>query len=452
VTYDELRGNPQGTAERLAKFAGVRWDQQLGPTLPHAKHTLTPPDPDKWKRNAAALEAVLPALAETDRRVREAFAGGAGDRSEFSTANRPAARAPGPPSLDPPKPLNAPLRSVHTAGFARLLADHRVSLLVSTYQAGKLIVVRADGGTVNTHFRAFPSPMGLAVRGNRLAVGTKTAVWEFHNRPESARKLDPPGKHDALFLPRSAHVTGDVRVHEIDFAGDDLWVVNTRFSCLCTLAPGSNFVPRWRPPFVSRLAPEDRCHLNGLAVVGGRPKYVTCLGATDTPGGWRANKRNGGLLLDVPTGGVVLSGLSMPHSPRQYRDRLWVLESGEGGIGYVDGGRLHTVARLPGFTRGVGFSGPVAFVGLSQVRESAVFAGLPLTERPEERACGVWAVDLTDGKTVGFLRFESGVEEVFAVQVLADTVFPELLNEDEDAIGNTFVLPDEALADVASSE
>ena len=238
-------------------------------------------------------------------------------------------------------PKDEPLRSVSTNNFAALLASLNVSLAVSTYQAGKLILLRADGDKLNTHFRAMQMPMGLALRGNRLAVGAGMQVWQFQNQPEPARLLEPADKHDACFVPRQCHWTGDIRVHEIAFTGDgQLWVVNTRFSCLCTLDGEHSFVPRWRPAFVTALAPEDRCHLNGLAMRDGVPRYVTCLGATDAAGGWRDNKRNGGLLLDVTSGEVMLTGLSMPHSPRWHQERLWLLESGEGGIGHVEGGRI----------------------------------------------------------------------------------------------------------------
>lgn len=356
-----------------------------------------------------------------------------------------AAREAAPPAA--PVAGTAELRSVHTRDLADILDRLGISLLVTTYQAGKLIVVRADGGRVNTHFRSFPTPMGLALSGDRLALGTRFHLWDLRNQPAVAARLPPAGRHDAAFLPRACHFTGDIRVHELAFAAGGLWVVNTRFSCLSTLDPDHSFVPRWRPPFVSALAPEDRCHLNGLAVRDGRPAYVTCLGRTDTVGGWRANKRDGGLLLDVPGGEVVLAGLSMPHSPRWHDGRLWVLESGRGTLSVVDprAGRAEPVAVVPGFTRGLDFHGPYAFVGLSQVRETAVFSGLPITEELKERACGVWAIDLQTGRTAGFLRFEAGVQEVFAIQVLPGVRFPDVATEDEEVVGNSFVLPDEAL-------
>lgn len=350
-----------------------------------------------------------------------------------------------------------PLSSVHTTSLPEVLRQLGISVLVSTYQAGKLIVVREDGGKANTHFRSFQSPMGLALDGGRLAVGTRTAVWEFRDQPAAARKLEPAGRCDALFLPRATHTTGQIAVHEMEYAGDELWIVNTRFSCLCTLDRDHSFVPRWRPAFVSALAPEDRCHLNGLAVVGGRPKYVTALGATDGNAEWRADKARGGVLIDVPSGAFVARGLSMPHSPRWYRDRLWVCESGAGSLSTVDPatGRPDTVALLPGFTRGLDFYGNLAFVGLSQVRESALFSGIPITDRlpVEERACGLWVVDVTTGRTVAFLRFEAGVQEVFAVRVLPGVRYPELLNEDDaEPIANSFVLPDDALRDVPGAD
>ncbi len=349
-------------------------------------------------------------------------------------------------------PGDSPLRSVHTENLPQLFQQAEIALMISTYQAGRLILARNDGGTLNTHFRNFASPMGLACDGHRLAIGTKVAVWEFRNQPEVCQQLEPPGKHDACYLPRACHVTGNIDVHEIAWSGPELWIVNTRFSCLCTLDRDHSFVPRWRPKFVSGLAAEDRCHLNGVALVDGQPKYVTALGATDTPEGWRENKAFGGVLMDVESGEILARGLSMPHSPRLYQGQLWVLESGTGSLSVADpqSGKLDCVAMLPGFPRGIDFYGPYAFVGLSQVRESAVFSGIPVTKHREELKCGVWIVDIRNGQTVGFLRFEDGVQEIFAVQVMTNTCFPELLNweDNKQVVSNSWVLPDKALKDV----
>ena len=350
-----------------------------------------------------------------------------------------------------------PLHAAHTANFPALLRQLGASLLVTTYQAGKLVMVRDEGDHLNTHYRSFPSPMGLALAdgGGKLALGTTLQVWEFRDNRDVARRLEPAGRHDACFLPRRSHVTGNVLIHEMAYgANRELWLVNTRFSCLATLDPESSFTPRWRPPFVSELEPSDRCHLNGLGMVDGKPKYVTALGETNEMHGWRPNKARGGVLMDVDTGAVLCRGLSMPHSPRWYGGRLWVCESGSGTLGTVDlnTGKYEAVAAVPGFTRGLDFAGDLALVGLSQVRESAVFSGIEITERlaPEERTCGVCVVDLRTGEPVALLKFTSGVQEVFAVALLPRR-YPDLINDDEKLLESSFVVPTECLGDVAAT-
>jgi uncharacterized protein (TIGR03032 family) len=235
-------------------------------------------------------------------------------------------------------------------------------------------------------------------------------------------------------------------------ADPELWFVNTRFSCLCTRELPYSFVPRWRPGFVGAIAPEDRCHLNGMGVRDGKVRYATALGATDTPGGWRERKKDGGVLLDVAHDAVLARGLSMPHSPRWYPGKLWVLNSGEGGLGTVDPatGQYEEVASLPGFTRGLDFVGPLAFVGLSQVRESAFFSRIAMAERPvEERCCGVWVVNIQSGRVIAYVRFEDALQEIFAVQALPRRR-PDVLNDDAARLAESFVLPDESLAEVAA--
>ena len=250
--------------------------------------------------------------------------------------------------------------------------------------------MRADGQLVNTHFRVFDKPMGVAADREKIAVGTTYGIEEWHNVPAVAAKIPPLGCHDGCYLPRRKTITGDIDIHEMAWVDQELWFINTRFSCLCTLDARYSFVPRWRPPFVTGYDLTDRCHLNGLGIRDNQPYYVTALGETDRPDGWRANKASGGILMDITTNEVIVRGLSMPHSPRGYRDRLWVLESGRGTLAQVDlaTGTLTTVAEFPGFTRGIDFWGDLAFIGLSQIRETAVFSGIPLTQTLTERIYG----------------------------------------------------------------
>lgn len=343
------------------------------------------------------------------------------------------------------------LGSRHTANFPALLRQLRASLLVSTYQAGKLVLLRPDGERINTHFRGFARPMGVAVAAGRIALGVHSEILEFRNMPALAARLEQPARHDAAYLLRRRHVTGGIDIHEMAYAADGaLWFVNTLFSCLCTLDEEHSFVPRWRPRFVSVYAPEDRCHLNGLGLRDGRPRYVTALGETGAVQGWRGNKRDGGVLIDIEAGATLARGLSMPHSPRWHDGRLWLLESGRGALVTVDpqNGRCTDVARVPGFARGLDFVGPVALIGLSQLRESNAFTDIPIIEGNAERRSGIWAVHTGSGATLAFLTFTGDVREIFAVQALAGQQFPELVHEGE-RLDTAYALPEPALLDVA---
>ncbi len=347
--------------------------------------------------------------------------------------------------------MTAALASQHTASLPALLAQLQASVLVSTYNAGQLILLRAQpDGLLNTHFCALAKPMGFALDHEKLAVGSAFQIWEYRNMQAVAPKVKGPAAHDAAYLARNIHVTGDIDIHEMAYGADDaLWLVNTRMSCLCTLDRRHSIVPRWRPPFISGYDLSDRCHLNGLALRDGQPAFVTALGATDGAGGWRERKAEGGVLLKVSDGKILAEGLSMPHSPRWYRDRLWFLESGRGSLSYLDeDGTVRHVAELPGFTRGLDFAGRFAFVGLSQVRETSVFAGLPLTRRESERHCGVWVVDIDSGQVVAYATFTGEVREIFAVGVVPAR-FPVVLDIGDPLMRTSYALPEEALKEVA---
>lgn len=429
VDREALIADPKTEIGRLAEFARLEWDGEVAPTLTKAN--------DPAEEELAEARSHIPEISDVADRARKWIAGSGDDDGDE----------------DDDEPLSSQqnaFRSVGTGNLGPILEQLNSSLLITTYQTGRLVIVRRTDDGINTHFRTYESPMGLARWQNKLAVGLRSQIYEFQNVPAVAAKIDPPGSHDACYVPRRTHYTGDIRIHEIGYVAGELWIVATRFSCLATLDADHSFVPKWRPKFISGYAAEDRCHLNGMAIVDDEVRYVSALGQTDEAGGWRENKASGGILIHVPSDEIVCEGLSMPHSPRWYRGQLWVLESGEGRLCTVDPykGTTEVVAELPGFTRGIVFAGPLAFIGLSEVRESATFGGLPLTARLEERECGVWIVNIETGETVGFLRFEGNVEEIFAVELLPGVKFPEVAEHSSDATNLSFVLPDEALAEV----
>lgn len=337
--------------------------------------------------------------------------------------------------------------------FAQLLAEQKMSLVVSTYEAGALVILRAVGDTLNVHLLRVDRAMGVAANAYRLAVGMRHRIMELCNVPALGPHLPVAESGqpvpDACYMPLQTHVTGEIDIHEMAWGGDELWFVNTRFSCLCTRDALHSFVPRWRPPFVKGLSADDRCHLNGIAMLGNRPSFVTAFAVSDEPEGWRSQRTTGGILMEVASGEVVAKGLSMPHSPRFHGNDLWLLESGKGSLARIDSrtAKLETVAVFPGFTRGLDFAGNYAFVGLSKVRDSASFGGAPVTDRiPEsERFCGVQVLNLATGQQEAFLRFESGVSEVFAVQTLPGIRFPAFLDENDPLLAASYMLSPDAL-------
>jgi len=345
------------------------------------------------------------------------------------------------PTAPPPlPPSEAPFTLSHTAEVPDLLAQLRCSLALTTYQAGKVLVLSPTGEKLIQLARTFQQPMGLAVAGFgpslRLAVATKDAVEEFINAPGLAAGYPrQPDTYDALLLSRRTHHTGPLDLHDLVFDGrPGVLAVNTRFSCLARVGVGvHSFEPVWTPPFISALDPSDRCHLNGLAVDADRqPRVVSALGATDTPRGWADGRLTGGILIDVDTGETLVSGLAMPHSPRLVSgtdggDGLWVLNSAEGTLGRVevDAGTFEPVCDVGGFGRGLAQRGDYLFVGVSKIRRASTFAGLPVSERSRE--AGVCIVHAPTGRLAGRISYRTSVEEVYDVVVLPEVARPGLV-------------------------
>ena len=313
--------------------------------------------------------------------------------------------------------------------FTAWLADQCVSLAFTTYQTGKLLLIglRPDG-RLSVFERTFNRCMGLWASPQTLYMSSLYQLWRFDNA------LEPGQLHngyDRLYVPQLGYTTGDLDIHDIAVDGGGRVIfVNTLFSCLATVSERHSFVPLWRPPFVSKLAAEDRCHLNGLAIDDGRPRYVTAVSRTDVADGWRERRGDGGCVIDVASGEIVVWGLSMPHSPRVHRGKLWLLESGTGQFGPVDvgAGRFEPMTFCPGYARGLGFVGDYAVVALSKPRDNKTFSGLALdanlAARDAEPRCGLLVIDLKRGDIVHWVRIEGIVEELYDVAVLEGVARP----------------------------
>ncbi len=322
------------------------------------------------------------------------------------------------------------------AGFGRWISSAGGSVAITTYQAGKVALVGWTGTQVHLTMRDFPRPMGLTRRGDLLALATQEELLLVADAKLLAGDYLEKGRYDALYVPRLSYHTGALNLHDLAFGNAGLWAVNTRFGCLVTLSDQFSFIPRWTPPFLSLLAPEDRCHLNGLTLIDSEPAYVTALGQTDTPRGWVEKKATGGILMDVRSNRMIRDDLCMPHSPRWRDGTLWLLNSGLGELWTIDPstGKHRVIAQLPGYLRGLDFVGPFALIGMSKVRAKHIFAGLPVQERCPELTCGVAVVDTRNGECVGTLEFTDAAEELYDVVFLPGVFRPTILNRrSEDA-------------------
>lgn len=311
-------------------------------------------------------------------------------------------------------PLQQELSISTSRGFPAWLDANKVSIVFTTYQGGRVFFLGlGQDGRPSAFGSSYSRCMGLApsADGRTLFMATDVQIYRFDN-------VVPPGQqtgvHDAIYGPHQSWITGDLDIHEVGIGADGQPVfANTMFNCLGTVSPGYSFRPVWRPPFISRLVPEDRCHLNGVAFEDGHPHYVTCVSRTDIIDGWRDHRAEGGVVVDVASGEVVATGLSMPHSPRLRGGRLWLLNSGTGEFGWIDlaTGRFTSVAFCPGYTRGLSFVGNYAIVGLSRARKNRTFEGLPLDAALKKHRvsarCGLLVIDLDTGNVVEWLRVTS---------------------------------------------
>lgn len=328
--------------------------------------------------------------------------------------------------------------------LAAWLNQQGIALALSTYRANRLIFVGVDDSqSLRIHERLYDRPMGLFVSEQCLWMAGRSHLWRFDN-------LLAPGQHhdgaDRLYAPAASFLTGEVNAHELVLTAEGAPLfVNTVFSCLAKLTPGCSFQPVWQPPFIDALKPEDRCHLNGVALQNGEITWATACSAGNTPTSWRNTRQEGGVVVHIPTGSVTATGLTMPHSPRWHQGKLWLLNSGTGELGWIEQERFQPLCALPGFVRGLAFAGGCAVVGLSKLR-SPQFTGLPLEERLQaegqpQGCCGIRVIDLANGNVLHSLDLPEPIDELFDVAVLEHCRQPQALGLVDDAIDCLVKLP-----------
>ncbi|MBU2580477.1 MAG: TIGR03032 family protein [Alphaproteobacteria bacterium] len=343
-----------------------------------------------------------------------------------------------PPGGKRTKPGERRTKVACSRGLPSWLRRNQLSLAFTSYQTGRLYMVGiSEEEKIAIHERQFSRAMGLYADSQKMVLGSVFQIWQMEN-------CLAPGTlhegHDRLYVPRIATTTGDLDIHDVGILSDGTVIfVNTLYSCLATPSATHSFKPFWQPPFISKLAAEDRCHLNGMAMRDGKPTHVTATSKSDVLSGWRDRRGEGGCVIDIGSNRVLTENLSMPHSPRWHDDRLWLLNSGSGHLGVIDTvtGKFEPRVFCPGFLRGLAFHNGFAIVGLSKPRDNA-FSGLRLDEelkqRDAEPRCGIHIIDLSTGDIVQWLEFSDGVRELFEVQIIPGVRRPMALGVMNDEI------------------
>ncbi len=344
---------------------------------------------------------------------------------------------------NPNKPL-APFTSQFSPEVPEILYNLKCTIAISTYQAGKVVFLSAPQPDKLVQVaRTFEGAMGIAVKDNKMAVACKSELHILANTPSMSKTYPPKqGVYDALYLPRSTYYTGQLSLHDLNWSNKNLFAVNTLFSSLVKIDDDYSFNPVWKPKFISKLAPEDRCHLNGMAMDGESVKYVTALGKTDTAGGWREHKLTGGLIIDVSSNEIIAGNLAMPHSPRIYNGKLYALLSAAGELVEIDieTGKYQTITKFDYFVRGMELYGDYLFIGHSKLRHTtSAFKDLPIAKKSQK--AGVMIVHLPTGSIAGNIMYENSVDEIYDVKVLPNMTRPNIINPQHSSVNIAITTP-----------
>jgi uncharacterized protein (TIGR03032 family) len=323
----------------------------------------------------------------------------------------------------------------YSRNLPQILNELRISIALTTYQAGKVIFISAPTeNNLIQKLRSFRKPMGLHYQNGQIVLATKQEVIVFNNAPELAATYPRlKNRFDALFLPRVSYHSNYLDIHDVTCGENgEILVVNTAFSCIAQLDSFYNFKPIWKPDFITQICPEDRCHLNGMVVENGQPVFATAFSQTNIRKGWKADITNTGVLFDIVQNKILFDNLPMPHSPKMYKNELYLLLSATGELIKINPktATYEVVFQTFSFVRGLAFYGDYAFIGSSRFRKtSSTFAKLSLPLHNDQ--CGFIVVHLPTRQKVAELRYQNSVNELYEVAVLPNCIKPCIVNKEQ---------------------
>ena len=214
------------------------------------------------------------------------------------------------------------------------------------------------------------------------------------------------------------------------------------FSSIIKLDENYSFNPVWTPPQIDKITSEDRCHLNGMAMLNGKPKYATAFNNGNTPQSWRDSITSSGVIYDIEKNKIICSGLPMPHTPRIFNDKLYVLLSATGELVKIDtdNGTYDVIVKIGGFVRGMSLHKDYLFIGLSKLRKnSSTFGKLDFAKHANQ--AGIVIVHLPTKSIAGKINYLNSLDEIYDIHILKDKKRPNILNTLNDDYKDGLTLP-----------
>ena len=327
------------------------------------------------------------------------------------------------------------LRHTVSGRWWEVLAERRLTLIVSRETEHLLMALRCDDAGPDISFVRLPHPSGIAVDRDRQVVhvaSTRNPNQIFDFEPgwalgNAARRGERGGEGLTLMPLRSRLLPGSLYLHDLALIGGELHAAAVGQNAIVEVHPDGRYRRVWWPQCVDTpsgpVFQKNHVQLNSIAA--GPTVDGSYFGASTDQ---ISSRRPGHLNFPVDRRGVIFSGrtrepvvrgLTRPHSVRLHDGRLWVDDSGYGTFGYCEDGRLTVAARLPGWTRGLAFSGSLAFIGTSRVipRFRGYAPGLDV----DTSVCGIHAVDATSGESLGSIVWPAG-NQIFGIEWIDSSV------------------------------
>lgn len=341
----------------------------------------------------------------------------------------------------------APFSCSFSPNVPELMSRLNCTLAITTYQAGKIVFISPKNESNLVQLpRTFPKPMGIALeeQGDKMALACKDEITVFKNSKALAFSYPPkPKVYDSLYMPRSKYYVGPVDIHDLMWGDDGLYAVNTLFSCIAKIGEDYSFTPYWKPPFITEITPEDRCHLNGMAMVNGKPKFATAFCQGNTARSWRDVVTTDGILMDMESNEVIVPNIPMPHSPRIFNNELFLLLSATGEFVkiQINEGKYDVICNLNGFVRGMAHIEDYVFIAISKLREnSSTFAKLDIAGKSKNAK--IMIVHLPTGSVQGEITYHTSVDEIYDIQILPNKIRPNIMNSAKEDHKLGVVLPE----------